>query len=164
MKVKITFHDHPCTNHTNGDWGAPDENCDDCGRCLCDSTGTCCQREHRSEYCPDCGCEIERPYCYACNDEHCHSCSSDSGDTFQHGVDVFYSGTVTAEWVNGTLKNYSTTAGHPHLTRSSHCLGQAAPLFHDVHSQEKAIEAVVTHISNVDFYDGVGAPYNGISV
>jgi hypothetical protein len=54
-----------------------------------------------------------------------------------------------------------TGAGHPHLS-GSYCLGEAANLFENVTTKEQAIEAIVTHISNVDFEDGLGGEYHGI--
>jgi len=159
MKIIITFQKHPCTNHTDGDYGVVEDDCEECNLCRCDEPGYCCGNELYSAYCPDCGCEVERPSCNACNDESCGNCNKVI--FVKRGDDVFYSGTVIAEWTNGALKTYEATSGHPHLN-ATHCLGNAAPLFNDVTSKEMALEAVITHISNIDFNDAVGGTYDGI--
>lgn len=153
VEVKLNFRSHLCTNHTLDDFTV--DLCDDCTRCRCEDDGYCCGEDRSSAYCPDCGCEIDRPICYACDGENC-GC----GTTIDAGEDVTYTGVVWAKWVNGTLTHYRGD-GHPHLN-GSYCLGSAAPLFENVVTKEQAVEAIVTHISNVDFNDGLGGPYHAI--
>src|SRR4051812_18814585 len=115
MKIRVTFHNHPCTNHTGRDYTISDEECEECGSCRCDASVRCCRQDCHTPFCPLCGDELERPYCYACDGEECGNCG---GDTYEADCDVFYTGTVTAEWVNGTLSNYRASTGHPHLNDS----------------------------------------------
>jgi hypothetical protein len=160
VSIKIEFKHHPCTNHTTYDFHIPDSDCSECGCCNCDAEGYCCGLERSGTYCSDCGDEIERPYCYSCAGEEHEGC----GERIESEADVLYSGTVTAVWKHGELIQYRGY-GHPHL-QNSYCLGEAAPLFEDVTTEAQAIEAVVTHISNVDFGDGLGSAsdYYGIEV
>lgn len=156
VKIRLSFQDHVCTNHTPSDFTLPDPDCG-CSNCRCDEGGYCCHSERDGTYCSDCGGELERPCCYLCNGEDC-GC----GERVSSGDDVTYTGTVSAEWKDGKLIRY-TGGGHPHLT-GTYCLGSAAELFENVTTKEQAVEAVVTHISNVDFNDGLGSAgdYYGI--
>jgi len=159
VSIKIRFESHVCTNHTCGDFRSAGE-CEECESCRCDREcypGYCCDEDRSTSYCSDCGCEVEFPYCYPCNGESC--CE---GETIEEGADVTFTGLVVATWKHGTLVSYNGS-GHPHLN-GSYCLGGAADLFVDVTTVEQAVEAVVTHISNVDFNDGLGGPYTGIEV
>lgn len=157
ISIRLKFDRHPCTNHTDYEFRIPDTDCN-CGNCQCDEGGYCCGDERVSAYCPDCGAEIERPYCYVCAGEDC-GC----GETIDALDDVAYSGTVWAKWINGALAEYRGS-GHPHVQSGNYCLGNTAELFVGVTTKEQAIEAVVTHVSNVDFSDGLGGPndYYGI--
>lgn len=160
VRIKLTFEDHPCTNHSDHDYRGKDEDCEMCTSCRCEDGGYCCGTVRHSAYCPDCGCEVEREFCYACNGEECGNCQEE-GVEIPSGEDCTYSGVASARWVNGTLVEYYAI-GHPHIMQASYCLGEAAPLFEGVTTKEQAVEAVVTHISNVDFGDGLGGTYTGI--
>lgn len=160
VSIKLRFNDHPCTNLTDGYFRMPDKDCENqCAQCRCDSQGYCCGEERNTDYCADCGHQIECPPCYPCNGEEC-SC----GIEIPPDVDVTYTGNVQASWKNGELAFYRGN-GHPHLD-GSHCLGEVARLFENVTTTAKAIEAVLTHISNVDFHDAINGsgPYLGIEV
>lgn len=156
VTIRIAFQSHPCTNHTDGDFYLTDEGCG-CSSCRCEEGDYCCGAVRQTQYCPECGAETEQPYCYPCNGEQC-----ECGVRICSGDDVLYSGSVYARWVNGALVDYSGN-GHPHLA-GTYCLGDAAELFENVTTKEQAIEAIITHISNVDFHDGLGSStdYYGI--
>lgn len=161
VKIRLTFRNHPCTNHTDGSVQLKDPECETCGTCRCEEGGYCCGSTRHSQYCPDCGCEVEHEYCYQCSGEDCGNC--DDAESIGDGEDVTYSGVASARWVDGTLVEYYAY-GHPHILGASYCLGNAAPLFDGVRTQAQAVEAIVTHISNVDFHDGLGSmsDYHGI--
>lgn len=160
VRVRIVFREHPCTNHTESDFQLANEDCEVCGGCMCGEYATCCGGIQRGQYCSDCGAEMEQPYCYPCNGEIHEGCSR--GIIIPESQDVLYTGTVYAHWKHGELIRYEGF-GHPHLD-GTYCLGEAAELFSGVFSVEKAIEAIVTHLSNVDFSDGLGGTYNGITL
>lgn len=161
VSVKIAFRNHPVTNHTGSTFVMSDEDCEQCGRCRCEEGGYCCGETHHSAYCPDCGEGIEHPYCFVCEGESCGSC----GNEIEPHAEIVYSGTVTATWKDGRLVTYKGS-GHPHVQSYNYCLGEAAELFTDVTDTARALEAVITHVSNVDFSDGLGgaSDYYGIEV
>lgn len=159
VSIVLNFRAHPCTNHSDEPWNISDVDCS-CASCHCDDDGYCCGNEwpRHYQYCPSCGGEIEHDPCYSCNGETCGDC----GDSISPDDDVTYTGRVEASWRNGELCDYRGY-GHPHLNGvNSYCLDECAPLFENVTTQAQAIEAVVTHISNVNFPDGLGGNYSGI--
>lgn len=160
VSIRIDFQRHPCTNMSEYDYETGE--CSDCNTCRCDEGDYCCGATRYTAYCPDCGSETDRPHCYACSGEPCGNCNSNGdGESFPEGEDVTYTGVVSATWKNGELASY-TGYGHPHLN-GTYCLDQCAPLFVGVTTQGQAVEAVVTHISNVRFESGLeNGPYTGI--
>ena len=157
VSVSLRFRRHVCTNMTGQSWTIGDEDCP-CGVCVCGDAGSCCGEDCPTPYCPLCGDSVDQPYCYTCNGDTC-GC----GFVVPSGRDVYYSGDVHAEWRNGELYSYEGE-GHPHIDGSSHCLGECAELFVGVTTEAQAIEAIVTHISNVDFSDAVCDNPIGIEV
>lgn len=151
VKIRMKFNRHRCSNHTDIDFYLTEEDCEECSNCRCEEGGYCCGHVRHSEYCPDCGDGISMPYCYPCGGGNC-GCAI----TIDAERDVMYSGTVTATWRNGELIEYDGF-GHPHLLgHNNYCLGEVANLFEGVTTTAQAIEAIVTHISNVNFNDGLG--------
>lgn len=155
--VSLRFRRHMCTNMTDSSWTIGDSECS-CRMCACDEVGSCCGEECGTPYCPYCGDSVDQPYCYACKGETC-GC----GVFIAKGANVYYTGDVHAEWRNGELYHYEGE-GHPHIDSESYCLGECAELFVGVTTIPQAIEAIVTHISNVDFGDAVSEDPTGIEV
>lgn len=164
MKIELSLKNHACQNLTNGDYGAENsDDCETCGHCRCEDSWECCRNELYSAYCPDCGRGAELPMCYTCNGETCGAC--EVGEHYPAGEPVYFTGKIIAEWNDqGALVSYKSTTEHPHITRSNHCINECAPLFQNVKTPSQAIHAILTHVSNINFYDALhGGPYDGLS-